>query len=122
MIYESLNDVGKRVPDLERPFAPGDVEVWYMKPSWFRQGIVGENPDPNNLQATHVLLGKVTCIDPEFVWCALQAEAWSPHGEACQLIRSLGLEHTSMSVGDCIRIADGGNEVYIARSLGFERL
>lgn len=45
-----------------------------------------------------------TCIadDLEEVFVQSQAENWSPMGEARELIRRLGLSHTSMSVGDVI--------------------
>lgn len=32
----------------------------------------------------------------------MQGEVWSPHGEARETIKTLGLAHTSMSVGDII--------------------
>lgn len=41
-------------------------------------------------------------LDKVFTW--LQAENWSPNGEARELIQQLGLSHTSMSVGDIIQV------------------
>ena len=38
----------------------------------------------------------------EDVFRHMQGEVWSPNGEARDLIRSLGLCHTSMSVGDVV--------------------
>jgi hypothetical protein len=37
----------------------------------------------------------------------MQAENWSPNGEARPLLKRLGLTHTSMSVGDVIRDEEG---------------
>lgn len=31
-------------------------QVWYMRPEWFRNGILGGKPDPADLDATHVHL------------------------------------------------------------------
>ncbi len=39
------------------------------------------------------------CLDDAFL--KMQAEIWSPRGEAMDHIMSLGLSHTSMSAGDC---------------------
>ncbi len=39
----------------------------------------------------------------EQVFQYLQGEIWSPRGEARELMRELGLNHTSMSVGDLIQ-------------------
>jgi len=30
-----------------------------MKPEWFRKGIMGDRPNPTNLETTHALLGKI---------------------------------------------------------------
>jgi hypothetical protein len=38
----------------------------------------------------------------ENVFVHMQAESWSPNGEQHKLITDLGLQHTSMSVGDII--------------------
>lgn len=39
---------------------------------------------------------------PEDVFHAMQAENWSPNGEARKLIQSLDVGHTSMCGGDII--------------------
>lgn len=49
----------------------------------------------------------------------MQGENWSPNGEAKELIRPLGLKHTSMSVGDII--SDGENYWMVA-PVGFVRI
>jgi len=81
---------------------------------------VGDDPDPTNLQATHVLLGKIASpLYPEMLWVQLQGENWSPNGEAKLLIESKGLHHTSMSIGDCFALEE---EVYVVKATGFKLL
>ena len=43
----------------------------------------------------------------DHAWCQMQAERWSPNGEARPLLERLSLSHTSMSVDDVIRDQDG---------------
>ena len=115
---------------LEDVFGAGDLEVWYMRPEFFRFGTQGARPnhDPNNLLWTHIKLGSVSdCKVGDYgkatldqMWMELQGERWSPNGEARELIRSMGLKHTSMSVGDCFRLPTG--EVWIAADEGFKRV
>jgi hypothetical protein len=132
---------GHQWADLNDVFAAGDLEVWYMSPNHFRDGICGAKPDRNNLGATHIKLGAIApcpsgpSSSPERaailktlgqysvneldeVWQKLQGEFWSPNGEARTMLRALGLKHTSMSVGDCFRFANG--EVWIVAAVGFE--
>lgn len=96
--------------------------IWYMKPEWFPQGISGMLPDPNNLEKTHVHLMdfSIQKDDLERLYMELQGERWSPNGEARPLIKSKGLQHTSMSVGD-IAISSDGHK-HIVAMVGFERL
>mgnify|MGYP001071844401 CR=1 FL=1 len=49
----------------------------------------------------------------------MQGEVWSPHGEAREHIKKLGLSHTSMSVGDIVR-DDLGN-YYVCKPVGWKR-
>ena len=68
-------------------------QVWYMEPSFFR-GMVGDWPDPHNLSDTHVHLN--------------------------DLIRSKGLQHTSMSIGDVL--VEENEAVYLVTATGFKWL
>jgi hypothetical protein len=100
------------------------IKIWYMRPDWFRNGIMGDKPDPANLAATHIELMTISATDDETdvlnrVYRSCQGEVWSPHGEARELIESKGLEHTSMSVGDVI-VVDG--EAHMIASVGFDNL
>ena len=93
-------------------------QVWYMKPSFFR-GIVGDWPDLNNLSATHVHLKDVEAESREDAFSRMQADIWSPNGEANDLIQSKGLQHTSMSIGDVLVEDDA---VYLVTATGFKCL
>jgi len=101
------------------------LAIHYMRPEWFRNGIMGAKPNLANLSATHVLLTTIE-VDQERVDWALedafrrmQGEIWSPNGEARDLIESKGLSHTSMSVGD-VAMIDG--KAFVVASFGFEPL
>lgn len=98
-------------------------EVWYMKPNWFSQGISGKPPDASQLGETHIHLCNLYLeggsSQLERVFHDMQAEQWSPNGEACDLIESKGLAHTSMSVGDIVRV-DG--EIHMVSNAGFKEL
>lgn len=100
--FKSLNDV----------YPAGNTEVWYAKPDFMKNGMMGFDfcarmgcvPKPENLGETHVLVGKIAETDPETVFEMMQGESWSPMGQARNFIRGLGLSHTSMSVGDVLKI------------------
>jgi hypothetical protein len=60
-------------------------QVWYMKPSFFR-GSVGKSPDPDNLSATHVHLKDIEADDRDDALHRMQADIWSPNGEALDAV------------------------------------
>jgi|SRR5262252_5935877 len=95
-------------------------KVWYMKPAHFRDGIFGKLPDAANLEATHTFLRDVEADGLDAVFYLCQAEVWSPNGEACMLIESKGLGHTSMSTGDVIETEDGVR--FMVSPVGFEEV
>lgn len=98
--------------------------IWYMKPDWFPHGILGEKPDPLNLHITHVHVKNLELNGGEAqldrVYDTMQGEVWSPNGEARELILSLGLQHTSMSVGDVIII--NYEQIFMVDGVGFKQL
>jgi len=110
--------------------------VWYMKPGFFRDGMMGFDwldgsgklPDPADLGKTHVELKTVEASDLEQVFYQMQGEVWSPRGEARGLIASKGLQHTSMSVGDVAvyseTLADGRtvDHVMMVDTFGFKEV
>jgi hypothetical protein len=57
------------------------------------------------LAADHVLVCEVEASGLDDAFWKMQGENWSPWGEARPLLASLGLSHTSMSVGDVLRDA-----------------
>lgn len=85
-------------------------QVWYMRPEFFRDGILGfkflqsqaKLPRAAHLNATHVFLKEIEAADKNAAFSAMQAEVWSPRGEAQALLEAKGLTHTSMSVGDVL--------------------
>lgn len=121
-------------------FEDGDAfEIWYMRPEFFSDFITGDTSklDRANLEKTHILLGQAKNAlilmvtkeahdaDPdlsrtivlEHLYRNLQGEVWSPNGEACDLIESKGLSHTSLSMGDIVRFKDGS--VWICAAVGW---
>jgi hypothetical protein len=104
-------------------------EVWYMRPSFFRDGSMGVKwlqahkrlPTTGTLGDTHAMVKEVEADTLEGLFWQMQGENWSPNGEARALIQGLGLEHTSMSVGDVARDAKTG-ACWIADSFGFQLL
>lgn len=95
--------------------------IWYMRPAWFARGIMGLKPNPKKLTDTHAHLKDLTIPngDLEQVFVQMQGEHWSPNGEAAGLIKSKGLQHTSMSVGDVVVT---GDDTYVVSAFGFTRL
>jgi hypothetical protein len=91
-------------------------EIWYMKPSFFREGISGIIPV--DLSKTHEYLKTVEAKSLEGAYSMMQGEVWSPNGEARDLIMSKGLEHTSMSIGDVA--VDENGTVWVCHTFGFK--
>lgn len=121
--YRTLNDAAIYGDGYEK----GGTEIWYMRPENAREmmnrpfrSLAKERPDliPNahNLATTHVLLGKIQEKNLDKIFGMMQGEMWSPEGEARSLIQSKGLRHTSMSVGDVIKI---GSKHYYVDFTGF---
>jgi hypothetical protein len=96
-------------------------EIWYMRREWFADGIMGEQPNKNDLSKTHILLKTLATEGWTLanVFVEMQADNWSPNGEGRGLIEAKGLGHTSMSVGDVI-VEDG--EAYVVQGVGFRKL
>jgi len=67
---------------------------------------------------THKFVHMIEAERLEEAFMKGQGDYWSPNGEARSLIRGLGLEHTSLSVGDVL-IDEEGNQRLIMLS-GFE--
>lgn len=77
--------------------------VYYMRPDSFRRFNFGQEfPSIGELDSTHKRVRCFSADDLEDVFQKMQGEIWSPNGEQRERIRMLGLEHTSMSVGDVV--------------------
>ncbi len=96
-------------------------QIWYMRPAFFSDGILEiKRPDPANLLATHIHLKDIEAHGLDEAFSMMQAERWSPNGEARELIKSKGLQHTSMSIGDVI--IDDVRNVHVVSGIGFKAL
>ena len=72
------------------------------------------------LHTSHVHLCQIEASSLDDAFRRMQGESWSPHGEARALLRSLGLGHTSMSVGDVLQ--DGEGACWECLDQGWRRL
>jgi len=81
----------------------------------------GPKPELASLFITHKKVKRLEAHDLGEVFYTMQGEIWSPNGEARPLIRSLGLHHTSMSVGDVI-LDDEDHIYYLVEPVGFSEL
>lgn len=92
-------------------------KVWYHRNPTFRQ-----NDDIywKDIPNTHAMVRFLEAKDLDEVYHEMQGENWSPEGEARSLIRMLGLQHTSMSVGDVIEDIESGAFYQVMR-VGFEQ-
>lgn len=97
-------------------------DVFYSKDEHFRGAIMGDKPDPRNLDATHVLVASFErsraddLAQMEHVFMILNiriGQTFANH------IKELGLRHTSMSVGDVIL---NNGRVWLVAPVGFEDL
>jgi hypothetical protein len=109
---------------------PG-ATIWYWKPEFSRDLLMGydwvveHNPELLEQTArqmprrTHKTIGRVGTRNLGEIYKMMQGEIWSPNGQARKMIGRVGLDHTSMSVGDIIQI---GSQYHFVDRVGFERL
>lgn len=115
--YKSLNDV----------YPEGSTEIWYWKEDFARDAMMGPGflakrglmPTPDTIKDNYALIGKIAETRPEKIFMMMQGDMWSPEGQARNMIRASGTGHTSMSVGDIIKI---GNEYHMVDRFGFHKL
>ncbi len=113
--YKTLNDV----------YPEGSTEVWYWKEDFARDAMMGASwlakkglmPKPENISDNYVLIGKIAETRPEKIFMMMQGEMWSPRGQARNMIRASGTGHTSMSVGDIVKV---GNKYMMVDRFGFQ--
>ena len=93
-------------------YPEGSTEVWYWNDEAGRDMMMGANwlqkkgqmPTPETLEQTHVKIGTLRETNPDKVFGMMQGENWSPQGEARDLISKSNTGHTSMSVGDIVKV------------------
>ena len=73
-----------------------------------------------DLQKFHTFVREIEASSKDDVFRQMQGFNWSPRGEARPLIERLGLNHTSMSVGDILQDSDG--VYWECASLGWEKI
>lgn len=95
-------------------------KVFYAKEPTFRENKFRMDVKPF-LKYTHTEVCSVQAANLNSVYYMQQAENWSPNGEARELIQSLGLHHTSMSIGDVIQDLTDGTYYEVAQC-GFNKL
>jgi len=125
-MYKSLNDAAIYFPELKK----GRTEIWYKKGEYQIMADWGlgykwllKNDllprSTKDIQNTHIPLGSVQGTNLERIFYIMQGENWSPNGEARNLIRKKGLKHTSMSVGDIVKV---GNSWNLVDGVGFKKI
>jgi|SRR5215831_278388 len=106
--------------------------IWYTRPERFADFASGLTwcrvhdslprlpREEQRETATHILLTEIEASSLEEAYAAMQAERWSPNGEATNLIMRRGLSHTSMSVGDMAEDEQG--RFWFCDNFGFTQL
>lgn len=111
--------------------SPGKTEIWYEKRTNFdswddrikwgrdKEYIRRYGPLPNskNLKNTHALLGKIKETNPSKIYKMMQGENWGQGSVTNKFLQSKGVGHTTMSIGDIIKI---GNKVLFVDERGFK--
>ena len=123
--YKTLNEAWYVTGN--RGYLRGDTQIWYMRPDYFHDGIMGYDdceangklPDWRHLADTHRFLGAISESNHDKVFDMMQGDNWSPNGEGRTLVQSSGLKHTSMSTGDLIV---SHNQVFMVDRMGFVQL
>lgn len=100
--------------------------TWYVKDNLFRKFIMGTMlPRLDDLRVTHTRVRQCsyqTHIEAQTrIMLDNQGEMWSPDGQAQELLKKLGLSHTSMSVGD-VFVRENDGHVWAVRFVGFSHL
>jgi hypothetical protein len=107
-MYTTLNDAST----LHTELANGTTEIWYSKSKHFRDMTGGPRflanhrllPTADTLSKTHSKIGSINTVDLNKIFHLMQGETWSPNGEAYDMIGKSEAGHTSMSVGDIIKM------------------
>jgi hypothetical protein len=117
--YGNLSDAVLTTGD--DTYAEGPIEVWYWRPEYAEQYLSSAFGSVRDLRAkfpqlapttkehlatTHIKVGGLKdylCVmGLDGYYAAMQESDWAPCGVATDLIKSLGLNHTSMCTGDIL--------------------
>lgn len=91
------------------------TNIYYAKPELIRDSMMGwdflvgiKHPLIERLRnhdlSDYQKVAMTTKTDLSVIFESYQAEVWSPRGEMREFIREMGLNHTSMSVGDIVEM------------------
>lgn len=87
----------RRLSDAGEYYRPGKTQVWYRKSQTNTNKI-----NVNDLSRTHSMIGTLAETDPENIFNMMQSENWDTDNDAESMLDRLGVEHSSMTVGDVI--------------------
>ena len=130
LLADSINEAPQNVAQytsLADVYPEGSTEIWYWKEDFARDAMMGAAfmtkqgvlPTPETIPNNYVLIGKVRETNPDKIFHMMQGEIWSPEGQARNMISASGTGHTSMSVGDIIKV---GNKWLMVDRYGFQDL
>lgn len=94
-------------------------EALNMRPQNLRKQLVAQTHRCVLLHTAQPYETDKNVLNDIYRYC--QAEVWSPNGEAVPLIKTLGLEHTSMSMGDVIEDTSSGR-MWVVAHYGFNEI
>ncbi len=113
---------------MEKFFPMGSVQVWYYREEYARDAhfsdfasmIGARKPNKmHSLDKTHILLCHTNIEDKEILFTRFQDWPGIHSKETNAYLDSIGLTHTSMSVGDIVVIDEN---TYLCASMGWTRL
>lgn len=121
---ESVREAAEQYTSLNDAYPAGETEIWYWLADNARDYMMGYDflkkqgieVSADTIPTTHALIGKIRETDPEKIFSMMQGDSWSPEGQARDMIKKSGTGHTSMSVGDVIKI---GNKWLMVDRFGF---
>ena len=93
--------------------------VYYLKPGLGYDE--RDNPTCELFEDYWTLTRIIGAIDLDDVFHKMQGELWSPNGEMSPYIKSLGVAHTSMSVGDIVQNKESG-QYFQVKNIGWRPL
>ena len=109
--FKRSKNVSKCIPNRKPlPDKPISYAVFYKIPAV---------KIPQSFQNDYCFVTTIKALGPEVAYQHMQGHNWSPNGEAREKIESLGLDHTSMHIGDLLVEIETGRKL-IVDIVGFE--